>query len=371
MERATNPVCEEANSAKADFQARFRTHSSFPVLVTGATGLIGKSLVRRLLEQGQQIRVLVRREPSPEFMNDSRIDVFLGDLGDSAAVERAVAGAKTVYHVGAAMTGGAHDHERGTVAGTRNIVESVLKHGVQRLVYISSLSCLHAAIASETSQITESWPIEVAPQKRGFYTQAKTAAETIVRDAVTRRHLPAVILRPGRVFGPGAALITAEIARKVGNRFIVLGDGNRKLPMVYVEDVIDAIILASEKSNFDGSVFHIVDDEPITQNQLLEQYRENCAPNADVRHIPLPIIYTVAFALQFLGNVLRRSVPLTPYRLRSALAPMNFDCTQAHTQLGWSPRVGIRSGIRSTISAEVAETQLALPKSSGMTPWKQ
>src|SRR3984957_2476265 len=268
----TNRVSRQADAGKITFQARFRSVGDAKVLVTGANGLIGRHLVHRLLQEGKGVRLLVRRQPAPEFMNDGNIEVFLGDLGDPAAVDRAVAGAEMVYHVGAAMKGSAHDHERGTVCGTQNIVDSVLRHDAKRLVYISSLSCLDAASAGRGTVIQEDWPVEPSPTKRGAYTQAKTAAEKIVRDAVRDRHLRAVLLRPGRVFGPGMSLLTPEVARRVGNVFIVLGDGTRELPLVYVEDVIDAILLAAETSKFDGRVFHIVDRTQITQNQVVRNY---------------------------------------------------------------------------------------------------
>src|SRR5271168_1456186 len=151
----TNRVSQEADAAKIKFQGQFQHVEQAKVLVTGANGLIGRHLVRRLLQEGNRVRIFVRRPPEAEFMNDGNIDVSLGDLGDPAAVDRAVAGTEIVYHVGAAMKGSAHDHERGTVCGTQNIVNSVLRHDVQRLVYISSLSCLHAAIARRGDVITE------------------------------------------------------------------------------------------------------------------------------------------------------------------------------------------------------------------------
>src|SRR5580700_6455665 len=175
----TNRVSQQADAAKIKFQAQFQSAGSAKVLVTGANGLIGRHLVRRLLQEGNRVRLFVRRQPEAERMNDGNVEVFLGDLGDPAAVERAVAGTEIVYHVGAAMKGSAHDHERGTVSGTQNIVDSVLRHGVQRLVYISSLSCLHASVARRGDVITENWPIEPSPTKRGAYTQAKTASAKI------------------------------------------------------------------------------------------------------------------------------------------------------------------------------------------------
>jgi len=354
--RWTNRVSQEADTAKAAFEAQFQTVGRARILVTGATGLIGRHLVPQLLQNGDRVRIFVRHQPPAEFMNDSNIEVFLGDLGDPSAVDQAVAGTEIVYHVGAAMKGSAHDHQRGTVCGTQNIVNSVLRHHVQRLVYVSSLSCLHAAASSPDATITEDWPIEPFPTKRGAYTQAKTAAEQIVRDAVRHRHLRAVLLRPGRVFDPGMTLLTPEVARRVGNLFVILGDGTRELPLVYVDDVVNAIVLAAKNSKFDGRVFHIVDRTHITQNQLAGDYIFKNATGARVIHLPVAVLYGVALGLEVLSKLLNRSVPLSMYRARSAMARMHFDCSRAANEIGWQPRVGIASGLQETLVAEHANS---------------
>jgi predicted dehydrogenase/nucleoside-diphosphate-sugar epimerase len=352
----TNRVSQEADAAKSKFLTQFQTEGRAKILVTGATGLIGRHLVRHLLQKGNRVRIFVRRQPSPEFMDDCNVEVFLGDLGDPAAVDRAVVGTEIVYHVGATMKGSTHDHERGTVCGTKNIVDSVLRHDVQRLVYISSLSCLHAAASSRGAVVTENWPIEPSPAKRGAYTQAKAEAERIVLDAVRERHLPAVLLRPGRVFGPGMTLLTPEVARRVGNLFVILGDGTRELPLVYVDDVVNAIVLAAEKSKFDGRVFHIVDRTHITPNQLVRDYILGNANGAKVIHLPVVILYGLALGLEVLSKVLKRAAPLSIYRVKSALARMQFDCSRAENELGWQPFVGIAYGLQETMAAERANS---------------
>jgi nucleoside-diphosphate-sugar epimerase len=290
-------------------------------------------------------------------MDDCNVEVFLGDLGDPAAVDRAVAGTEIVYHVGATMKGGAVDHQRGTVCATQNIVDSVLRHDAQRLVYISSLSCLHAAAVGRGAVVTENWPIEPSPAKRGAYTQAKTEAERIVLDAVRERHLRAVLLRPGRVFGPGMTLLTPEVARRMGKLFVILGDGTRELPLVYVEDVVNAIVLAAEKSKFDGTVFHIVDRTHISQNQLVRNYILENANGSKVIHLPVGILYGLALGIEVLSKVLKRSAPLSIYRVKSALARMQFDCSRAEKEIGWQPCVGIASGLQETMAAERANSR--------------
>jgi 2-alkyl-3-oxoalkanoate reductase len=348
----TNRVSQQADAAKTEFQGQFQIVGHARVLVTGANGLIGRHLVRRLLQKGNRVRLFVRRQPDAEFMNDGNVEVFLGDLGDPTAVDRAVAGTEIVYHVGAAMKGGNHDHERGTVCGTQNVVDSVLRHDVKRLIYISSLSCLHAAAAQRSDVITEDWPIEPSPTRRGAYTQAKTAAENIVRDAVRDRRLRAVLLRPGRVIGPGMTLLTPEVARRMGDFFVVLGDGTRELPLVYVADVIDAIVLAAETSKFDGRVFHIVDRTRVTQNQVIRDYISKNAKTAKVVHLPVAVVYSMALCFELLSKVLKRPLPLSIYRVKSALARMQFDCSRAENELAWRPRVGVASGLQETMASE-------------------
>ena len=355
----TNHVSQEADAAKIKFQTQFPSEGSARILVTGAAGLIGRHLVRRLLQKGSRVRIFVRRQPPAEFMNDANIEVFLGDLGDPAAVDRAVAGTEIVYHLGAAMTGSAHDHERGTVCGTQNIVDSVLRHGVLRLVYISSLSCLHAALTGRGTAVTEDWPLEPFPTKRGVYTQAKSEAEKIVRDAVRDRNLPAVLLRPGRVFAPGMMVLTPDVARRVGTRLIILGDGTRELPLVYAEDVVSAIELATENSKFDGRVFHVVDRARVTQNQYARDFILQNALSAKIVHVPLPIVYGLALGLELLFKVLKRPAPLSVYRVKSAMARLRFDCTRAETEIGWQPRLGAVSGLQKTTELDYSSTALA------------
>ena len=337
----TERIAREADAAKERFLGRFPRAPSAPVAVTGATGVVGRRLLPRLLAENQRVRILVRREPPAELMRDPRVEVVYGDLGDPEAVDRAVAGTEVVYHLGATMRGGPDDFARGTVAGTRNVVESVLRHRVPGLVHVSSLSVLHAAAARRGATVREDWPLEPNPQGRGHYARSKLEAETVVRAAVERRDLRAVILRPGQIVGPGAPLLTPAVARRVGRTLVILGDGTLTLPLVHVDDVVDAILAAGRTASFDGSVFHIVDAEHITQNDVARLV----AGSSRIAHMPLPLAYLVALGVEGLARLARRPAPLSRYRVRSALAPMAFDCTAARDRLGWRPRVGIGSAL--------------------------
>lgn len=361
----TEHIARQADASKQIFLRQFSKPPRAATLVTGAGGFIGRHLVSRLLEQGQPVRIFVRREPPLEWMENPRLDIILGDLGDPDAVERAVAGTGMIYHIGGAMKGEAHDFERGSVAGTRNVVESILRQQTPpRLVHLSSLSVLHAAIAKGTTPVTEDWPLEPTPEKRGVYTQTKEDAEKIVRKAVRENGLQAVILRPGRVFGPDTTLLTPDVARRVGKRLVILGNGELRLPLIYVEDVVDAILLAASRDVFDGSVFHLVDPAQITQNELTNEYIGTTGSDLKITHIPLAAVYGMAFGVELLGRLLGRRVPLSVYRVRSALAPLSFDCSAARDRLGWSPRTGVLVGLEKIIGRAPFQVVAGLEKAA-------
>jgi len=241
------------------------------------------------------------------------------------------------------MSGSPVDFERGTVAGTRNIIESARRHRVAKLVHVSSLSVLHAAAAGDGTTVKEDWPLEPHPELRGAYTQTKLAAERLVRDAAD---LPRIILRPGQVFGPDAPLLTPAVARRLKSRLLILGNGRLVLPLVYVDDVVDALLLAARSDIADGSIFQLVDDANIKQIDLAAR----CVPGVPITCLPRPLVLLMAFGVECLGKLLKRSVPLSRYRIRSALAPLRFDCAAARTRLGWTPRTGVAEGLKRTLS---------------------
>jgi nucleoside-diphosphate-sugar epimerase len=151
-----------------------------------------------------------------------------------------------------------------------------------------------------------------------------------------------VILRPGQIFGGGIALVNGAVARRAGGRWLVLGDASLDLPLVWIDDVVDAIIAAWEKRLCGGEVIHIIDSERLTQRDVLS------AVGADrgVIHVPRPVIFGLGKLSEIALGALGRQSPIAPYRLKSALARLTFDSSRASELLGWKPRVGVREGIR-------------------------
>ena len=296
-------------------------------LVTGGSGSLGRAVVAQLRQRGDTVRVLVRRE----IARQPGLEVAVGDLADATAVDRAVAGTSVVIHCGAVMKGTWAEHHAGTVVGTQNVIDACKKHGVSQLVHISSMSVVDWAGSAGKGAVTEQTATEPRADERGEYTRAKLMAEQLVV-AAAKQGLPAVILRPGQIFGGGIPLITGAVARQTAGRWFVLGDGTLELPLVYIDDVVDAVLAAVDKKLVRGELFQIIDPEHLTQNDVLAL----AGGNKRVIKIPRAIVFALG-----------RFTPIR-YRLQSALARLHYDSDHAARALGWTPRVGLREGIRRT-----------------------
>jgi 2-alkyl-3-oxoalkanoate reductase len=314
------------------------------VLVTGASGALGRALLNRLRREGESVRVLVRR-PSPELERWPDVQVVYGDLGDPDAVARAVAGVEVVYHAGATMRGrGWDEFQAGTVQGTANVVDSCLKHRVGRLVHVSSVTVLDYASQSADATVDESAPVEPHPERRGAYTRAKLLAEGLVLDAARRRGLQAVVVRPGQIVGPGFESASPYGTIALGGRWIAIGSGRLKLPLVHVTDVVEGLLAAATRPGVCGSVFHLVDSTPVRQRDYIRRCQADARGAPPVMYVSRTALLGFGSVLEVLGTLLGRSLPLTGYRIRS-IKPLTFDCSAARTRLGWEPSADVSGGL--------------------------
>lgn len=341
-------VAQRADAEWRDeIEARFAPLEPVDALVTGAAGFLGRALLAALRARGQRVRVLVRHAPvASTFDNDTQ--VVIGDLGDPRAVDHAVAGARIVYHVGAAMRGSPRAFEAGTVWGTRNIVDACIKHGTSRLVYVSSMSVFDHAGRDPAKAMTEKSALEPHPGWRGAYTQTKLTAENYVKDAIREKNLPAIIIRPGQIFGPGAERVTPNGTLALAGRWIAIGAPEQTLPLIYLDDVVDALLLAGESNAALGRVVNVVDPDTVTQQAYLDRVRRKLGPQLRLMRVPTNVFMVLASGVEMLGKMLRRDVPLTRYRVRSLRPLANFDLTAAREALGWQPRVGLQRGLDAT-----------------------
>jgi predicted dehydrogenase/nucleoside-diphosphate-sugar epimerase len=343
--RWVEKVARAADKDHRDRIATFKVSDKVPFLVTGASGNLGKAVVKRLLAEGKKVRVFVRRIPQKPPQGWAGVEYVFGNLGDPVAVDKAVKGAETVIHVGAAMKGGWPEHKGGTVVGTQNVVDSCTKHGVKQLVHISSMSVIDWAGSAGNGPVSERANLEPRPDERGAYTRAKLEAEKIVVDAAAAG-LPCVILRPGQIFGGGIPLINGAVARSInafgGGRWLVLGDGKLELPLVYIDDVVQAVMAAIEKKLTHGEIIQIIDPEHLTQEDVLGL----AGGEKPIVRVPRPVVFALGKLSEIPLGAIGKQSPVAVYRLKSALARLRYESDRASSLLGWQPKVGVREGIR-------------------------
>ena len=352
------PVLVEADEKSSRiFQDRLRALPSADVLVTGAGGFLGGALLRRLVADHRSVRVLLRRE-IPWIGEIPGVQVVIGDLGDPEIVDHAIDGVNVVYHIGAAMGGGPESFRAGTTMGVQNIVESCLKHAIKKLVYVSSMSVFQVVDRPLDKPVREDSEYEKSPGRRGLYTQTKLVAERFVLDAIANRRLPAVVLRPGQIFGPGAEATPANGVIGLGSLWILVGDGQANLPLVFVDDVVDALVAAEANDDATGKVFNVVDETPVTQREYVDACKSRLGSRIRVIRAPTFLMLMAATGLELLGKILKRDVPVTRYRVRSLQPLAGFDLSAAREHLKWQPAIGTAVGMERTFAgSDTGENQ--------------
>ncbi|MGA3017609.1 MAG: NAD-dependent epimerase/dehydratase family protein [Bryobacteraceae bacterium] len=345
-------VSRRADADKLRFLAEREPVRQPRILVTGASGYLGRALVRRLRSAGEPLRVLLRRPPRTPLGDD--VQEVYGDLGNPAVVDRAVDGMEIVYHVGAAMKGGPFEYQSGTVWGTRNVVEACARHGVRKLVHVSSMAVVDQAGHKRGVTVTESAPYEPHAERRGLYSQTKLEAEKMVLAAAAENRIHAVLVRPGQIYGPGLDKAPPGGTIAIAGRWLVAGSGRNRAQLVYIDNVVDALQLAAQVDVANGAIFQLVDPEGIRQKDYVEFVRRS-GRRVRVWYVPIWFLKFAGWGVELLGKILKRSVPLTPYRVRSLTPVGPCDCSAAHTQLGWTSRIDIQEGMARTFPPVLAE----------------
>lgn len=320
------------------------------ILVTGAAGFIGSRLVRHLLEGDfASIRCMVRSRRRAGRLNDelaqaprgAAVDVVEGDLTNPDDCRRAAEGVRIALHLAAGFDKSFAGAFLNSALATRNLVEALLDNGaLVRFVNVSSFAVYSNLSLRRGALLDETCPLEDKPQLRhDAYGFGKLKQEEIVREYGRTRALPWVILRPGTVFGEGSQAITGRVGVGTFGVFLHVGGSNR-LPLTYVGNCVDAIILAGLVPGIEGEVFNVVDDEEVSSRAFLRSYRHR---KPDFRAIPMP--YSVAYVLSALWEdyAIRTAGHLPPaFNRRRCSAEWKghrFSNDKLKARLGWRPRV--------------------------------
>ena len=313
------------------------------VLVTGATGFLGKYVVEELVEHGYQVRAYGRNSKVGRSLENSSVSFFQGDLTKVEDVLEAFKGMDMVVHAGALSTvwGPWEDFYQANVLGTKYVLEACRQTGIQRLVYVSSPS-IYAAPKDQLA-IKES----DAPEENNLnnYIRSKLASEKLFKDY---SDVPSIILRPRGLFGIGDTSILPRVinlSQKIG--IPLIGDGRQLMDMTCVENVALAIRLALEAPEAKGEVYNITNGEPRAFRDLLEESLTGLGYPIKYRKLPAALLSGIASSLEFLYKTLnlKGEPALTLYTYYLLRYSQTLDISKAEKDLGYHPKISISEGI--------------------------
>lgn len=348
---AGKPEQPPADTAARRVRRAGRTGEDF-CLVTGATGFIGGHVARRLVDEGYQVRCLVRAESDTSRLDDLKVELAVGDLTDAGSLARAAADCRYVIHCAALVSDWATGKEvtRINAGGTRDLLAAAAGATAERIVHVSTTDVYGYP---DTSAVEE----DHAPSGfRNWYAHTKLAAEAEVRRAARTQGLETVILRPATVYGPGSADVVGEIASAIrGGHMVLIGHGRANAGLCYVANLVDAVLLALTHDSAPGQAFNITDGLDVTWKQFTDDLASGLRCPPVRRSIPYPLAHGLGFSVEQGYRLLRRATRLTtrPLISRQAVQVLgknqDFSNRKAREVLGWTPRVGYQAGLDATI----------------------
>jgi nucleoside-diphosphate-sugar epimerase len=316
-------------------------------LVTGATGFLGRHLIERLCLEGDQVLALARSEAGTDALSALGARVVTGDVRQWPSLRRALQGVDLVYHCAALVAGSGRwtDFLEVNVLGTERVIQAALEHGARRIVHVSSIGVYPERDAGAV--ITEDAGYDDNPS-RGGYTRSKIWADRLAFWYARERGAGVTVIRPGTIWGPGGKNKAVRAGVEMGRLDVVFGDGGNVLPLTYVDNVVDAMVLAARRDEAVGRAYNVVDDERITQRVFLERLGAVLGRRATAMYVPLPALRPLSTAADLAKAALRggRRSPQGMYsRITRSLMTMHYDTSRAKAELGWKPRVDFEEAL--------------------------
>ena len=316
-------------------------------LVTGGGGFLGAAIVRKLREQGVQVRSLSRsRYPDLDPLGVEQIH---GDLSDYAAVANAISGCDLVYHVGAkaGVWGPLQDFYRINVTGTRNVIAACKVERVQRLIYTSSPSVVFDG--NDMEGVDESVPYPL--HYDAFYPQTKAEAERMIL-AANCPELSTVALRPHLIWGPGDNhLLPRMVARARAGQLRRIGSQKKLIDTVYIDNAADSHLLAAERlspaSPVAGKAYFISQGEPVEIWEMVNSLLATAGLPPVNKKIPTGLAMFLAHVFEIVHKIAKRKDEprLTRFVVRELTTAHWFNIRAARRDLHYQPHVSIQEGL--------------------------
>jgi dihydroflavonol-4-reductase len=314
-----------------------------PVLVTGATGFAGGHLALRLRRLGYPVRALVRPRSARERLRAAGVELIEGDIRNRADVLRAAAGVAKIYHIaGVFRTAGHADsfYRNVNLHGTEHVLEAAQTHRVERTIHCSTIG-VHGDV--EDIPTTEDSPFKPGD----IYQETKLEGELAARAAIDAG-LPGVIFRPAGMYGPGDLRFLKLFRMVHRRRFRMFGSGETLWHPVYIDDLIDGILLCGEHPAALGRTYILAGERYVTLNDLVREIAAATGVPPPRGHLPYWPLAAGATVCEALCRPLGIDPPLHRRRVAFFVKHRAFSIERARRELGYEPKVPLEEGVRRT-----------------------
>jgi 2-alkyl-3-oxoalkanoate reductase len=310
------------------------------LLVTGASSLIGRHTVERLLARGDEVVTLQRRPTDLDGVSE-----VLGSITDGDVVARACAGCDTVIHLAAkvGVTGRWDEYEQINVRGTVQLVDAARRAGATGFVHVSSPSVAHAGEALVGASADPADPAGT----RGHYATSKAMAEVAALAASTDE-MPIVALRPHLVWGPGDTQLVGRIVdRARQGRLALVGSGTALIDTTYVDNAADALVAAADRAQrLGGRAFVVSNGEPRTVAELVHRIVSAAGLAPSPRRVPFRIAWAAGAVIERVWERTGRTddPPMTSFLAEQLATAHWFDQRDTRDALMWEPAITLDEG---------------------------
>lgn len=307
------------------------------ILITGATGFIGKHLAKTLCSQGVSVHALVRNPKNSDSQELLQMgaQLVIGDVTDSGSLLNAIEGKDVVYHLAGKIAYKAserEDMEKVNVKGTQKVVDACVTHNTPALIHMSSVVAVGASFDGQI--LNETSPYTIGHLHLGYF-ETKHKAEQIVRNAFSHNKLNVFILNPSTVYGAGDATKgSRSVQRKVASgKFPFYTPGG--VNVVYVDDVIDCLVNVRKRGR--SGERYIVAGENLTIKDLFSVIAKEAGVKAPNIFLPRPALKVLGFIGDTVLEPLGIKGPLSSETANTSSMFHWFSSEKAQKELGLKP----------------------------------